>query len=108
MNELNFLTGLGCFLFIAAIITVFWLIWKIGNRNAIKREYDMDYIFIDVCIVSFEVNELNRDYLLKMLDGLRELKYKDTARTIKLIDKFNEKYEPEASRIMKEYNKLKP
>ena len=103
---MNAITILGIIIFFAAIITVFWLLWKVGNQNAVNaNEYDRRYILIDVLIEKFNVNRLNYDYLLKMLDGLRELKYKDTARTIKLIDKFNAKFEPEASRIMKEHLK---
>ena len=97
-------TIIGIILFLAVLALIGWLSWKIGKQNAINaKEYDRRYILCDIHIDSYAVNETNHDYLLRMLDGLRELKYKDTARTIKLIDKFNAKFEPEASRIMKEY-----
>lgn len=92
---------------ITVISIPIYLIWKRGNQNAINaKEYDRRYIFVDKLIENFEVDKLNYDFISRALDGIRELKYKDTRRTKELIDKFNAKFEPEASRIMKEH--LKP
>ena len=103
---MNAITILGIILFLAVIGFVFWLLWKWGHQNALNaKEYNRYYIVIDVYIDKLPKSESNHSYISRMLDSLRDLKYKDTARTIKLIDKFNAKFEPEASRIMKEHLK---
>jgi hypothetical protein len=101
---MNALTILGIIIFLSVIGFVFWLIWKKGNQNAINaREYNRRYILTDTLIDNFEVNKFNYDYILRLLEGLGQMKYKDKNRTIKLTNKFWAKFEPEASKIMNEH-----
>lgn len=98
------ITILGIIIFFAVIGFVFWLIARKGKQNTLDaNEYNRRYILIDTLIDTSSADKLEYDFISQLMEGFRLMKYKDTARTIKLIDKFNAKFEPEASKIIKEH-----
>lgn len=76
------------FLLIAA-----WMCVEYGNKQATHAaEYETKYAKIEQIIDTYEVCELNFDWINRLFDHLYELKYKNPERTEVLYNQFREKY----------------
>lgn len=81
-----------------------WLVWEAGKRNVQRaNEYEVRYSRTKRIIDTYEVNERNYDLIIKLLEHLGSLEYKDLERTHVLTCQFFQKYKTIAEERASEY-----
>jgi hypothetical protein len=98
------MTGLFVFvLFLMLLAIIAWLIVEYGKRNLrLEQEYERCHDLARSAINHLDINEVNYDYITKLLINLGQLKWKDREKTEVLTMTFFRKYEKMPKRLIYE------
>ena len=76
-----------------AYFCIAWYIAEYGKKQAKRyQEYELLYDRITFIIQEYDITEQTYDYLMKLLERLGQMKYKDKEKTSVLTIKFLTKY----------------
>ena len=88
---------------IVFLIAAAYVIARIGVRNAkLAAEYEQKYDRIKYLIYEVQVCQANYDWILKLLENLGQLPYKNRERTQLLTVEFFKKYQSIAKKQIEE------
>jgi hypothetical protein len=86
-----------------AMFVVAWAIVEYGKKQMrLEKEYDRVYIWIQLVIDDWRVNEQSYKYIMRLFDQLNSLKFKNKEKTSVLFTNFLLKYKTIANDTIQE------
>ena len=98
METNTLLTGIICIiLFLMLLFVMAWYLWEIGKKNAKKArveemQYKAFYSYVQIMLQKWEVNEKSYCVILKFIERIKNMGYKNPEKTEVLENEFLEKY----------------